>query len=237
MRVLVVEDDRAFARLLSVVLREEGYAVDVAHRVEEASLLAFSDDFDAILLDLGLPDGSGLRMLQELRRERRSVPVLVLTGQAETQTLVRALDAGADDYLVKPASNAEIMARLRALLRRGGAHRSEVLSVGALVLNRLTREARWGGALLPLTAIEFNLLEQFLLRAGEAVRRSDLLEKVWDLQFDPSSNVVDVHVSRLRRKLRAAGCRVEIRALRAVGYRLEPEPGSSGEAASDPSTS
>jgi DNA-binding response OmpR family regulator len=220
LRLLVVEDDRALARMLSVVLREEGYAVDVAHHAEDARALAFSNEYDAILLDLGLPDGNGLRVIQELRREGGAAPILVLTGEADRQMVVRALDAGADDYLTKPAFNAEIVARLRALIRRGGSSRTETLSAGALVMNRLSREVLVAGSPIVLTAHEFNLLEQLLLHPGEVVRRSDLLEKVWDLTFDPSSNVIDVHVSRLRRKLQGAGSPVEIRAVRGVGYKL-----------------
>lgn len=220
MKILIIEDDQGVANLLARVLKEEGYAVDVAPTGEEGRTLAWVHDYDGILLDLELPDRHGIEILQELRRSGETTPVLILTGMADEEAVVRGLDAGADDYVAKPASNAELRARVRALVRRGGARRTETLTFADLTLNRLNRQVTVAGRELHLTPKEFGLLEHFLLGPEEVVTRSDLLEKVWDVNFDPSSNVVDVHVARLRSKLAEAGSRVVIETVRGVGLRL-----------------
>lgn len=223
MRILVVEDDTMVARLVQAVLTADGYAVDVATTGEEGRLLAFVNDYDGIVLDLHLNDRHGLTILQEMRREGRQTPVLILTGSGGESEIVRALDAGADEYVVKPVRNRELAARVRALVRRGArGNRSEQLTVGALVLNRLTRRVLVGGHALELSPREFSLLEHLLLHIDEVVTRADLLEKVWDMNFDPGSNVVDVHVARLRRKLKASDAPVTIQTVRGVGFRLTP---------------
>ncbi|MHB1223264.1 MAG: response regulator transcription factor [Gemmatimonadaceae bacterium] len=223
MRILVVEDDMMVARLVRAVLSADGYAVDIAATGEEGRLMAFINDYDGIVLDLHLNDRHGLTILQELRREGRQTPVLILTGSSGESDMVRALDAGADEYVVKPVRNRELAARVRALVRRGAhSQRSEQLTVGALVLNRLTRRVLVGGEVVELSPREFALLEHLLLHTDEVVTRSDLLEKVWDMNFDPGSNVVDVHVARLRRKLAAADAPVVIQTVRGVGFRLVP---------------
>ena len=224
MRILVIEDDRTMAKLVRVVLVEQGYAVDVASTGEEGRTLALVNEYDGIVLDLELGDRHGVEILQELRRRGRTVPVLVLTGRDECESIVHALDAGADEYVVKPVSNDELRARIRALVRRGGSPRTtEQLTVGNLTLNRLTRRVRCGGQELALTPKELALLEHLMLRPGEVVTRTDLLEKVWDMHFDPDSNVVDVHVGRLRRKLRACGATASIAARRGFGFVLSVE--------------
>jgi DNA-binding response OmpR family regulator len=216
----VVEDDRKVAGFIEMGLREEGYAVDLARDGDEAIVLAHVNDYDAILLDLMLPKKNGLQVAAELRREGRSTPILMLTARDATEDVVRGLDAGADDYLAKPFKFDELLARMRALVRRGGATRVERLAVGGLELDRLKHQAYAGGKALDLTPREFQLLEHFMMHKDDVVRRTELLEKVWDMHFDPESNVVDVHVGNLRRKLREAGYEDVIKTVRGVGFRL-----------------
>jgi DNA-binding response OmpR family regulator len=220
MRILVVEDDRKVAGFIEMGLREEGYAVDLARDGDEAIVLAHVNDYDAILLDLMLPKKNGLQVASELRREGRTTPILMLTARDATEDVVRGLDAGADDYLTKPFKFDELLARLRALVRRGGATRVERLTAGPLELDRLKHQAYVGGRSLDLTPREFQLLEHFMMHKEDVVRRTELLEKVWDMHFDPESNVVDVHVGNLRRKLREAGYDGLIKTVRGVGFRL-----------------
>src|SRR5688572_126951 len=220
MRALLVEDDATIALLTKQVLEQEGFADDHALTGNEAQTLAFVNEYDAIVLDLALPDRNGLTVLQALRKDGRSTPVMVLTGSKESSSTVRALDAGADDYVTKPIVIEEFRARLRALVRRGGAKRTEQLACGNVVLNRLTRQVYVAGAECALTAKEFQLLEHFLLHNGQVVTRAELLEKVWDMHFDPSSNVVDVHVTRLRKKLEGAKADIKIAARRGQGFVL-----------------
>ncbi|MDH3496357.1 MAG: response regulator transcription factor [Gemmatimonadota bacterium] len=220
MRILVVEDDRKVAGFIEMGLREEGYAVDLARDGDEAIVLAHVNDYDAILLDLMLPKKNGLQVAAELRREGRTTPILMLTARDASEDVVRGLDAGADDYLAKPFKFDELLARLRALVRRGGATRVERLVAGPLELDRLKHQAYAGGRALDLTPREFQLLEHFMMHKDDVVRRTELLEKVWDMHFDPESNVVDVHVGNLRRKLREAGYSGIIKTVRGVGFRL-----------------
>ena len=222
MKILIVEDDPGVGRLLSKVLKQEGYAVDLIDSGEEARTMAWVHDYDGIVLDLELPDRHGITVLQELRRQGDTTPVLILTGLSDEEAVVRGLDAGADDYVTKPVSNAEFRARVRALVRRGGARRTEQLSVGDLRLNRLTHEVHRGTERLDLTPTEFQILEHFMLHPDEVVRRTELLEKVWDVNFDPSSNVVDVHLARLRKKLDEAGVESRLHTIRGVGVKLVP---------------
>ena len=220
MRALLVEDDATMALLTKQVLEQEGFAVDHAVTGNDAQTLAFVNDYDAIVLDLALPDRNGLSVLQALRKEGRSTPVIVLTGTNDSASTVRALDAGADDYVTKPIVIEEFRARMRALVRRGGATRTEQLVSGNVTLNRLTRQVFVKGAECQLTAKEFQLLEHFLLHSGHVVTRAQLLEKVWDMHFDPGSNVVDVHVTRLRKKLENASADLKITARRGMGFVL-----------------
>jgi len=222
MRALLVEDDEAMALLTRQVLEQEGFAVDVVGTGTEAQTLALVNDYDAIVLDLGLPDRHGVSVLQALRAQGRTTPVLVLTGSNDAGSTVRALDAGADDYVTKPLAIETFRARMRALVRRGGARRTELLACGNVKLNRLMRQVTVAGKECQLTAKEFQLLEHFLLHQGQVVTRAELLEKVWDMHFDPSSNVVDVHVTRLRKKLEAGNAAVKIAAKRGMGFVLSP---------------
>ncbi len=221
MRILVVEDDKKVASFLEKGLREEGYAVDVAHDGTDGLMKAHVHEYDLLLLDIMLPGKSGLEIVRDLRSKERTVPVLMLTARDDQEDVVVGLDAGADDYLTKPFGFDELLARIRALLRRGGAARPDRLLYDDVELDRVTHVASRGGARLDLTPKEFQLLEFFLLNAERVVRRTELLEKVWDLRFDPMSNVVDVHVGHLRRKLRDAGDDPLLHTVRGVGYLLQ----------------
>jgi DNA-binding response OmpR family regulator len=227
MKILVVEDDRKVAGFIEQGLREEGYAVDVAKDGEEATMLAHVNDYDAILLDLMLPKKNGIQVASELRREGRATPILMLTARDATDDIVRGLDAGADDYLGKPFKFDELLARMRALLRRGGSARLERLTFGTIEVDRLKHAAFANSKKLDLTPREFQLLEHFLLHPGQVIRRTELLEKVWDMHFDPESNVVDVHVGNLRRKLKETGCDNVLHTVRGVGFSLQ-EPSQAG---------
>ena len=220
MKLLVVEDDRKVAGFIEQGLKEEGFVVDVAPDGEEATMLAHVYEYDVILLDVMLPKKSGFQVAQELRREGRSTPILMLTSRDAVEDIVRGLDAGADDYLTKPFRFEELLARLRALHRRGGAERLEVLRYGPFELDRLRHQATVDGKRLDLTAKEFQLFEYFMLHPEEVIRRTTLLEKVWDMHFDPESNVVDVHVGNLRRKLLKYASDPHIETVRGVGFSL-----------------
>jgi DNA-binding response OmpR family regulator len=218
MRILVVEDDKKVASFLEKGLREEGYAVDVAHDGADGLVKAHVHAYDLLLLDIMLPGKSGLEIVRDLRSREKTVPVLMLTARDDQQDVVLGLDAGADDYLTKPFGFDELLARIRALLRRGGASRPDRLLYDDVELDRMTHAASRGGLRLDLTPKEFQLLEFFLLNPERVVRRTELLEKVWDLRFDPMSNVVDVHVGHLRKKLRDAGEDPLLHTVRGVGY-------------------
>lgn len=220
MRALIVEDEPDMILLASHLLEQEGFTVDKAPSGEEAILLASVNDYDALVLDLGLPDRHGLSVIQNLRQRGNTTPILVLTGNQDRRMTVQALDAGADDYVTKPIVPDEFQARVRALVRRGGAQRTEVLACGNLVLNRLTRQVLISGKEMGLTARELAVLEHFLLNHGSVVTRTTLLEKVWDMNFDPGSNVVDVCVARLRKKLEESGATLKIATRRGMGFVL-----------------
>ena len=221
MRILVIEDDRLVADLMRQVLIDDGYDVDIAPVAEDGRRLALSTAYDAIVLDLELPDRNGLAVLQDLRREGSTTPIVVATAHDTTADVVRALDAGADDYLQKPFPNEVLAARVRAAIRRGGARSMERVSAGDLTLNRVSHEVHCHNKQVNLTARQYSLLEFLAMRAGETVTRPMLLENVWHLQFDPGSNVVDVHVAQLRKRLRESGSVVDIRTVRGEGYSLD----------------
>ncbi len=226
MRILVVEDNKKVASFVEKGLREEGYAVDTAHDGVDGALKANLYDYDLLLLDIMLPGKSGLEIVHEIRRQASSVPVLLLSALDATEDVVRGLDLGADDYLTKPFTFDELLARVRALLRRGGSRRTERLIYHDLDVDRIRHVASRAGERLDLTPKEYQLLEYFMLRPEQVVRRTELLEKVWDLQFDPMSNVVDVHVANLRKKLHSGSGAPVLRTVRGVGYVLsarEPE--------------
>ena len=222
MRILIAEDDKSVANLMRRVLAEDGYAIDMAHTGEDARLLSFVNQYDGIVLDLELGDRHGFEVLQELRSAGKTTPVLLYTGTEHPAAIVRGLDAGADGYVVKPVSNQELRARVRSLLRRGpGSRVNEQLMLGAVRLNRLTRRVTSGSTEIDLTPMELKLLEHFLLHAGQVVTRGELHDKVWDMHFDPSSNLVDAHVARLRKKLNMAKAGVSLVTRRGMGFVLD----------------
>ena len=220
MKILVVEDERKVASFIKLGLEEEGHTVDVAIDGDQACMMAHVYEYDAILLDVMLPKKNGFQVAAELRREGRNTPILMLTSRDAPEDVVRGLDAGADDYLAKPFRFEELLARLRALTRRGGAERLDELHFGPITVDRLQHRAAVNGKRLNLTPKEFQLLEYFLLHADQVVRRTTLLEKVWDMHFDPESNVVDVHVGNLRRKLARHTRAQRIETVRGVGFSL-----------------
>ena len=222
MRALLVEDDASSALLSSKLLEADGFAVDIAKTARDGLTCAMVTDYDLIVLDLGLPDGNGLSVVQALRRDSKTAPIMILTGTLDKTTTVLALDAGADDFLTKPIIVDEFRARVRALIRRGGAQRTEQLVCGNVILNRLARQLFIGGVEVTLTAKELPLLEHLLLHRNEVVTRAELLERVWDMHFDPGSNVVDVNVARIRKKLADAGADIRIGARRGMGFVLSP---------------
>lgn len=220
MKILLVEDNKKVASFVEKGLREEGYAVDVAFDGIDGALKAHVYDYDVVLLDVMLPGKSGLEIVHDLRKQGKTVPVLLLTAMDATEDVVRGLDLGADDYLTKPFTFEELLARIRALLRRGGARRTDRLLYADIELDRLRHVASRGNMRLELTPKEYQLLEYFMLKPEHVVRRTELLEKVWDLQFDPMSNVVDVHMANLRRKLQAGERPAVLHTVRGVGYML-----------------
>ncbi|HEU5218893.1 MAG TPA: response regulator transcription factor [Gemmatimonadales bacterium] len=224
MRILVVEDDFKTARFLKQGLEEEGHAVDVAADGDEGAFLGHLNPYDLILLDIQLPRRNGLQLSTELRREGVETPILMLTGRDSTPDVVRGLNAGADDYLTKPFDFDELVARVNALTRRRTGSSTGVLRAGDLEMDRLKRQVRRGGRMIDLSPREFRLLEHFLLHAGEVVTRVQLLEKVWDMSFDPETNVVDAHISNLRKKLEQHGEARLIQTIRGAGYTLRTGP-------------
>lgn len=221
MKVLVVDDDLSIGRLIKRILVADGFAVDYVESGAEARMLALVEPYDGIVLDLGLRDRHGLTIVEELRREKRGAPILVLTGDANESTVVRALDAGADEYVVKPVGNRELAARVRALVRRRDKPAAiERLVAGSLLLDRLARTVVVDGRAVSLSPKEFALLEHLLLHRDEVVTRADLLEHVWETTCDPGTNVIDVLVGRVRRKLARAGSPLTIETPRRLGVIL-----------------
>ena len=220
MRLLLVEDDTRLCGLLQRGLRAEGYAVDVAGTVEEGRWLATENPFDVLIFDVMLPDGDGFALCQELRQAGNWTPVLMLTARNAVNDRVRGLDAGADDYLVKPHSFAELAARVRALVRRGRPERPAVLSVGSLVLDPATHDVRVDGRAVPVSAKEFSLLELFMRQADRVLTRAEILDHVWDWAYDGTSNVIDVYVRYLRQKIGDGPGAPRIETVRGVGYAL-----------------
>jgi len=224
MRLLLVEDEPLAARLLAKGLREHAYAVDVAADGSSALLHAAANDYDIVVLDLGLPDLDGIVVCTTLRANGLTAPILMLTARDAIQMRVAGLDSGADDYLTKPFDLQELLARLRALIRRGTRPPlPQRVHVGPLVLDTLAQVATCRGCALPLTTREYALLEFFARHAGQVVGRADIAEHVWDESYDPLSNVIDVYVQRLRRKLAPAGGEALLKTRRGAGYVLSHE--------------
>ena len=223
--MLVVEDAERMAVLLQRALQEEGYAVDAVGTAEDAVWMATENPYDAILLDLVLPDGDGFDVCTRIRQRGGDAPILMLTARDAVEDRVRGLDAGADDYLTKPFALAELTARVRALLRRGRHERPPTLAVDDLTLDPAAHVVRRGETDVALTPKEFALLEFFMRRQGEVLSRTRLLEHVWDFAFDGDSNVVEVYVRYLREKIDRPFGRRSIETVRGAGYRLRAEDG------------
>jgi two-component system OmpR family response regulator len=223
MRVLVVDDELRMAGLVRRGLVAEGIAADVAPTGEEALWMAEAHQYDAIVLDVMLPGIDGFEACRRLRAAGVWSPVLMLTARDSVEDRVAGLDTGADDYLVKPFAFAELLARLRALVRRGEAERPSVLAVGDLTLDPATMEVHRGAERIALSAKEFALLETFMRRPGEVLSRLHLLEHAWDVAYDARSNVVDVYVRHLRRKIDEPFGRSSLETVRGAGYRLRAE--------------
>jgi len=228
MRLLLVEDDAKLATAVCRGLRHEGYAVDHAADGDAAMADAHVWDYDAVVLDLMLPRRNGLEVCRALRERGDGVPILMLTARGAVGDRIRGLDAGADDYLAKPFDFGELLARLRALIRRGRQPiLPERLTLGPLSIDTRGRQVRVRNRDVALTAKEYALLEYLVRRAGDVVTRTDIAEHVWDEHYDALSNVVDVYVQRLRRKLDRVGCDSLIRTRRGEGYQLVADIGAS----------
>ncbi|HVX33044.1 MAG TPA: response regulator transcription factor [Solirubrobacterales bacterium] len=225
MRVLVVEDEVKMAALLRRGLSEEGLAVDVAEAGERALAMAGSVDYDAVVLDVMLPGIDGFETCRRLRRDGVWAPVLMLTARGSLDDRVVGLDGGADDYMVKPFAFAELLARLRALVRRGTVERPPLIEVGDLRLDPGTRQVWRGEAEIDLSSKEFTLLETFMRHAGYVLSRSQLLEQAWEYDFEQRSNVVEVYVRYLRRKIDVPFGVTSIETVRGAGYRLRKDGG------------
>jgi two-component system, OmpR family, response regulator len=223
MRILVVEDHERMAGLIRRGLLEEGYAVDLVANGEDGEWMAAENEYDAIVLDVVLPGIDGFELCRRIRGEGGWAPVLMLTARDAVDDRVRGLDAGADDYLTKPFAFAELIARIRALVRRGSPKRPATLAVGDLTLDPSSHEVRRGDALVDLTAKEFSLLEYLMRHPGEVLSRGRLIEHVWDFAFDGDSNVVDVYIRYLREKIDRPFARRAIETVRGAGYRLRDE--------------
>lgn len=223
MRILLAEDEPALAEQLCEGLHAEGYAVDVATDGDEAIWLAQENSYDALLMDVSMPCKDGLTVVRHLRRKQIVTPVIFLTGRDNVEDKIRGLDAGADDYLTKPFSPAELMARLRAILRRQRPSVITTLRVSDLELDLVAREARRGGERITLTQREFALLECLFCASPGTVSKSSMVENVWDQHFDSETNVVNVYINLLRRKIDRSGWHPLIHTVRGVGFALREE--------------
>jgi heavy metal response regulator len=223
-RILLVEDDRKVASFIRKGLSEEGYAVDVAYDGDTGLLMGLDRLHDVIILDVLLPGKPGFQVVRELRQAKVRTPVLLLTARDAVEDKVQGLDDGADDYLTKPFAFAELLARVRALLRRGTAGQAALLQVADLTLDPATRTAKRAGETIPLTNREFALLEYLLRNAGRVLTRTMIAEHVWDYSFDAGTNVIDVYVNYLRKKIDAGREPKLIHTVRGAGYVLKAEP-------------
>jgi len=224
MRLLVIEDEPRIVEVLQTALGRAGFVVDAVATVADARAAVPLVAYDAIILDLGLPDGDGLELLVELRQAGNRVPVLVLTARDAIEARVTGLDAGADDYLIKPFAMVELIARTKALLRRPGQALGMVLEAGNIVFDTIGRDVRVGAAVLPLARQEVAILEHLMRRFGRVVPKAVLEEKLYGIDEELGSNAIPVHVHHLRRKLAEAGAGAEVHTVRGIGYLLTEPP-------------
>jgi DNA-binding response OmpR family regulator len=222
MHILVVEDEEKMAAIIARGLRAEGYAVTTAQTVKDGLLLAQADHCDLIILDLLLPDRSGTELLRELRQQRRGVPVLIVTARGELEVKAENFDAGADDYLTKPFAFAELIMRVKALLRRSPTTLNDQLRVADLELDRMARRVQRGGQRIELSPKEYALLEYFMLNPTRVLTRSMIMDHVWDQSFEGLTNIVDVYVRQVRRKVDEGFEQKLIRTVRGAGYAIDP---------------
>ncbi len=225
MKILVVEDEARVARFIEKGLAEEGHVVDLAQDGVEALALASVTEYDVIVLDVMLPGKSGFHVASELRAEGSATPILMLTAKDSRQDIVHGLDVGADDYLTKPFDFDELLARLRALARRSQPIQEGMLRFADLELDRIQHEAHRGGRRLDLTPTEFKLLEALMRKPGQVIKRTELLDRVWGMSFDPGTSLIDVHMANLRKKVEQGGRPRLIHTVRGVGFKLEGPEG------------
>jgi heavy metal response regulator len=223
MRILVVEDEKKVARFIQQGLEEEHYKVDVAYDGENGAVMAETQNYDAVILDVMLPSMSGIDVTRRLRSNRVTTPILMLTAKIATEDKVAGLDSGADDYLTKPFAVAELLARVRSLLRRGALEKSTILTCGDLELDTVSHKARRRGRAIDLTAKEYALLEYFLRNKDRVLSRTIISEHIWDYNFDTGTNLIDVYVNHLRNKIDSGFERRLIHTVRGVGYVLREE--------------
>lgn len=220
MRILLVEDEEKVARFVRVGLKAERFAIDSARDGRTGLQLALINPYDLLIVDLMLPELSGTELIRELRKKNSHVPVIVLTARDAIADKVANLESGADDYLTKPFSFAELLVRIKALLRRGTVNRSNVLRIADLEIDRLTHQVRRSGVVIKLTSKEYSLLEYLVLSAGRVLSRTMIIEHVWDQSFEGLTNIVDVYVRQLRAKIDEPFGKKLIRTVRSVGYTI-----------------
>ena len=221
MRVLVVEDERRLASIIKRGLIEEGYAVDAVYDGEEAQYMAETTNYDVIVLDIMLPKKDGIAVCKDLRAKKINTPILMLTARDSVEDRVKGLDSGADDYVIKPFAFSELLARIRALLRRESLSKTPKIQVGDLLLDTLTREAWRGERKIDLTTKEYSILEYFMSHPYMVITRTMLEENAWDYEYDSMSNIIDVYIRRLRRKIDRDSEDSLIQTVRGAGYRLK----------------
>ncbi len=220
MKILLAEDDARVARFILKGLKEEGHVVDLARDGVEAVALANVTEYDVLVLDIMMPQKSGIHVTSELRAEGNTTPILMLTARDSREDIIHGLDVGADDYLTKPFDFEELLARIRALARRAAPIAEGTLRFEDVELDRLRHEVRRAGQAVELTPTEFKVLESLMRKPGQVVKRLELLDRVWGMSFDPGTNLVDVHMANLRKKLEERGKERLIFTVRGVGFRL-----------------
>ena len=223
MRILVIEDEKKIASFIRKGLEAQGFVVDVSHHGDEGFTAVTTRPYDAVVLDIMLPGRDGLSILRNLRERRLAVPVILLTARSELNERLEGLNLGADDYLTKPFFIEELIARLHVVTRRASGASQSILTVADLTVNLLTREVRRGGRHIELTAREFELLEQLARSPGRVLTRPQICERVWNYDFDPGTNLVEVYIQRLRKKVDGEGDAKLIETIRGVGYRMKPD--------------
>jgi len=223
MRILVVEDEKKVARFIQQGLEEEHYSVDIAHDGEKGLQMAQELDYDLLIIDLMLPKQNGLELTRAYREAKGATPILMLTAKTATEDKVAGLDSGADDYLTKPFAFAELLARVRSLLRRGAKEKSTILSIGNLELDTVTHKAKRGARSIELTAKEYALLEYFLRNKERVLSRTIISEHIWDYNFDTGTNLIDVYVNHLRNKIDTGFEKKLLHTVRGVGYVMKEE--------------